>query len=83
MFVFDLLPLNSLLFISCITLLSYIHMLDIICVPTLVFNQETTLNLEELRGEVLEPFTGNSASLLVTLCVFASKFLIPHYLSLD
>ena len=35
--IYFLLPL----FISCIDLLAYIHMLDIICVPTLVLNQES------------------------------------------
>ena len=36
-FAFDLFSL----FISCIASLDYIHMLDIVCVPTLVFNQES------------------------------------------
>jgi len=39
-----------------------------------------TLNLEESRGVVLEPFTGNSASLLVTQSTLAIKFLILHHL---
>jgi len=39
-------------------------MLDIVYVPTLVFNQErywstSTLSLEESWGEVIELFTGN------------------------
>jgi len=43
-------------------------MLGIGCVPILVLNQKasystSTLNLEESRGDSLEPFTGNSATL--------------------
>ena len=53
---------------------SYIYILDIVCVLTLVFDQEiywsnSTLSLEESWEEVLEPFTGNSTSLLIIHCV--------------
>ena len=75
-FVFDLLSLNSLLFISCIALLAYIHILDIVCAAILVLNQESfssssTLSLEKSRGVVSEPFTGNSDPLLITHSVLA------------
>ena len=39
LFAFESFSLNSHLFISCIILLAYIHMLDIVCVLTLVVNQ--------------------------------------------
>ena len=53
---------------------SYLYMLDIVCVLTLVFNQESywrfsTHNLEESWGDVLESFTRNSDSLLIIHCV--------------
>ena len=58
---------------------SYAYMLDIVCVLTLVFNQESywstsTHNLKELWGEVPEPFKGNSDSLLITRCMLAFNF---------
>ena len=82
MLAFDPLSLNSisLHIFHCFTLFIFIYMLDIVCVPTLMCNQESfystsTLNLEEPQGVVSKPFTGNSGSFLVTHCVFAIKFL--------
>ena len=54
-------------------------MLDIICVLKFVFIQKSywsslTQNLEKLWGVVLELFTENSDSLLITLCVLAISF---------
>ena len=72
MFAFDPFSLNSLsLYLALLFIAHIIYMLDIICVPTLVFNRESfystsTLSLEESRGVVLEPLTENSGSLLVT-----------------
>ena len=53
---------------------SYLYMFDIVCVLTLVFNQESywstsSPSLEESWGEVLKLFMGNLASLLVTHCM--------------
>jgi len=58
---------------------SYPYMLDIICVLILAFNQESyrstsTHNLEESWGKVLEPFTGNSDSILIIHCVLVKSF---------
>jgi len=58
---------------------SYLYMLDIVCVLKLVFNQESywntsTHNLEKSWGEVPEPFTENSTSLLVINCALAFNF---------
>jgi len=60
--------------------IAYIHLLDIFCVCShLCWTKRasygtSTLNLEKSRGEVPEPFTGNSGSLLVTRSVLQLSF---------
>ena len=73
-FAFDLFSLFYIL--HCLTLfMSYTCLVLFVC-PQLYWtkkasNSTSTLNLEKSWGVVPEPFTGNSDSLLVTLCVFA------------
>ena len=44
------------------------------CYFTVILNIVTTLNLEESRGVVLEPFMENSSSFVVTHSVLSIKF---------
>jgi len=66
----------SLLYLALLHIV-HIHMLDIVCVCSHLCwtkrasNSTSTLNLEESRGVVPEPFTENSDSLLVTNCGLA------------
>ena len=80
LFAFDpLSPPLSLLYLV-LLYIAHIYMLDIVCVcPHLYWTKRasyntSTLNLEESRGVVLEPFTGNSGSLLVTHSVLQLSF---------
>ena len=76
----DPLSLNSLSTTLCIY--SYCHiiyMLVLFVCASLVFNHESFIKhlnsySEESRGVSPEPFTGNSATLLVTLSVLPFKF---------
>ena len=79
-FTFDPLSLNSISLISYIALFStYSFARYSLCVSTLCWIKRVsyntlTLNLEESRGVVPEPFTKNSASLLVTHSVLQLSF---------
>ena len=71
--------LSSLLYLVLLCIV-HIHMLDIVCVCLYLCwtkrasYSTSTLNLEESRRVVPEPFTRNSGSLLVTHSVFSIKF---------
>jgi len=78
-FVFDLFTFSLFYIFHCLTLfISYTCLVLFVC-PHLCWtkrasNRTSTLNLEESRGVVPEPFTENSGSLLVAHSVLAIKF---------